>query len=126
MQRALALGAAAYITKAADPATLVDAIRASIGGGGTGAPKSPDRNNGTFAVELVPLNVESLYPELTSRQAEVFRNLMRGLSDKQIARELGVSDTTIKSHVRAILQIVGVHKRGEAAYQARARGAVES
>jgi two-component system, NarL family, nitrate/nitrite response regulator NarL len=125
MQRALALGAVGYVSKAADPAALVDAIRASVSGeGGIALRPAPARKGGTGA-QLPPLNVESVYPELTARQAEVFRSLMRGLSDKQIARDLGVSDTTVKSHVRAILQIVGVHKRGEAAYQARARGAGE-
>jgi DNA-binding NarL/FixJ family response regulator len=74
---------------------------------------------------VLPFNVKTAFPELTARQADVFRELMRGLSDKQIARELGVSDTTVKTHVRAILQIVGVHKRGEAAFEARARGVSE-
>ena len=43
----------------------------------------------------------------------------------QIARELDISETTVKTHVRAILQLVGASKRGEAVYQARARGAGE-
>lgn len=125
MQRALSLGAYAYVPKSADPATLVEAIRAALAGNAGRAPKPARPAPATPAAPLPPIEVEALFPELTARQAEVFRSLMRGLSNKQIARELGVSDTTVKTHVRAILQIVGVNKRGEAAYQARARGAGE-
>ncbi len=72
------------------------------------------------------LDVQVIFPELTPRQADVFRKLMRGASDKQIARDLHLSDTTVKTHVRAILQVLGVHSRGQATYQALSRGAGES
>ena len=109
-----------YVSKSADPNALVYAIRKALRGDQAWPAQADRQAKGTSRPNI---NVEGLYPELTSRQAEVFRALMRGLSDKQIARDLGVSDTTIKTHVRAIFQIVGVHKRGEAAYQARSRGA---
>ena len=121
--RALALGAVGYVPKTADPATLVGAIRQVLGA-------SVTAENGTApAVERstqgapIPIEIATAFPDLTPRQVDVFRSLMRGLSDKQIARELHISDTTVKTHVRAILQSVGVRKRGEATYEARARGA---
>jgi DNA-binding NarL/FixJ family response regulator len=124
MDRALALGAAGYVSKGADPAALLDAVRVALRGGISRPPRHTGRGNDVAPSGVVhPIDVEALYPELTPRQAEVFRALMRGTSDKQIARELDISDTTVKTHVRAILQIVGVHKRGEAAHEARVRGA---
>jgi DNA-binding NarL/FixJ family response regulator len=125
MERALALGAFAYVPKSADPATLVGSIREALAGGSSRAPRALHVTGRPGSAPVPTMDVEALFPELTIRQADVFRHLMRGLSNKQIARELGISDTTIKTHVRAILQIVGVSKRGEAAYQARARGAGE-
>lgn len=125
MQRALALGAFAYVPKSAEPATLVETIRAALDGSRRPRPAPRLHGHQAAAAPLPPLDVESLFPELTARQADVFRSLMRGLSNKHIARDLGISDATVKTHVRAILQIVGVNKRGEAAYQARARGAGE-
>jgi two-component system nitrate/nitrite response regulator NarL len=65
------------------------------------------------ATELEP---RAQYPELTERQAEVFKVMARGLSDKQIARELGIAETTVKTHVRAILDVVGVRRRGAAVW----------
>lgn len=123
MRRAMALGAAGYVPKSADPSTLVEAIRSALSGEVHDAPVAAAAPSP--AGTLPAIDIATVYPELTPRQADVFRGLMRGQSDKVIARELGISDTTVKTHVRAILQVVGVHKRGEAAYQARARGAGE-
>ncbi len=122
--RALELGATAYVLKSASPAELVRVMRQTL------RVQPSDRRPAEVASEAWRPRAEpprepgfrAIFPELTARQAEVFQELVRGMSDKQIARELGISDSTVKSHVRAILQIVGVHKRGEAAFEARARG----
>lgn len=123
MRRAMALGAVGFVPKSADPDTLVDAIRLAMRG--VVSPPAPSGADASAGGLLPPLDITFAYPALTARQAEVFRELMRGHGDKQIARNLGISDTTVKTHVRAILQIVGVHKRGEAAHAARMLGARE-
>lgn len=123
MRRALALGAVGYVPKSADPATLVAAIRSVLSGRMNLRVSAAALGVRPLSPAVRPINIATAFPELTARQVDVFRGLMRGLSDKHIARELGISDTTVKTHVRAILQIVGVRKRGEATYQARARGA---
>jgi DNA-binding NarL/FixJ family response regulator len=48
--------------------------------------------------------------------------LSQGLSNKQIARDLGLSENTVKVHVAAILRALGASNRTEAALQARALG----
>ncbi|MEO7939158.1 MAG: response regulator transcription factor [Burkholderiaceae bacterium] len=122
-RRALTLGAVAYVAKGDEPETLVQAIRSAMNGFVTPSAPGPLLSD----AELRPpaprlVNIQTAFPELTARQAEVFTGLVRGVSDKQIARELGISDTTVKTHVKAILQTVGVGKRGMAAYAAVARG----
>ncbi|RZU45208.1 LuxR family two component transcriptional regulator [Fluviicoccus keumensis] len=52
-------------------------------------------------------------PSLTDRQRSVFDALLEGLSNKQIARVLGISEHTVKEHVTAILGIFGVKNRLE-------------
>lgn len=118
-RRAIELGAVGYVAKSADPQTLIEVIRNALRGvPSPAAPPTPK-----VQATLPALKVEQVFPELTPRQAEVYRALIRGWADKQIARELGISETTVKTHVRAILQAVGVNRRGEAAHEARIRGA---
>jgi DNA-binding NarL/FixJ family response regulator len=52
--------------------------------------------------------------EITGRQHEVLRRLLAGMTNKDIARELGVSELTVKSHVSAVLRAMGVRTRTQA------------
>lgn len=124
MRQAFALGAAGYVPKSADPAALVEAIRVALAGRVSHPrwPRHDAASPGHLGV-VHALDLQTVFPELTPRQADVFRALMRGLCDKQIARDLDISDTTVKSHVRAILETVGVHKRTQAVWEALRRGA---
>jgi len=60
------------------------------------------------------LRPSSLYP-LSQREADVLAGLMRGFSNKEIAKELGSSDSTVKVQVKAILRKLNVSSRTEAA-----------
>lgn len=130
-RRARALKVHGYVAKTSDPTALLSAIRDAVEGiraaGSLHVPADDILPNfsGQQSAPLPSLSLEDVFPELTSRQADVFRCLMRGVSDKQIARELDISETTVKTHVRAILHLVGASKRGEAVYRARSRGAGE-
>jgi DNA-binding NarL/FixJ family response regulator len=57
--------------------------------------------------------------DLTPRQRDVLMRLVQGKPNKIIARELGISDTTVKTHVSAVLQTLGVHNRTEAVFALR-------
>lgn len=59
---------------------------------------------------------------LTKRQQEVLAKLIQGKPNKVIARELDISDTTVKTHVLAVLAALGVHNRTEAVYKAASLG----
>ena len=52
--------------------------------------------------------------KLTPRQAEVLESLSRGLTNKDIARQLGISDRSVDEHVEALLQKIGASNRTEA------------
>jgi two-component system, NarL family, nitrate/nitrite response regulator NarL len=67
-------------------------------------------------------DVRDAFPQLTERQADVLRAALRGNSNKLIARQLGISDGTVKTHLRAIYQELGTRNRTEAVYMAAEHG----
>ena len=65
---------------------------------------------------------DSPFSVLTPRETEILALLAEGQSNKTIARNLGISDGTVKLHVKAILRKLEVHSRVEAAVMAVQRG----
>jgi DNA-binding NarL/FixJ family response regulator len=107
-------GAAGFIPKDSPPAQLMMAVK-TIADGGVYLPRagmSPIRTR----------DVRDAFPSLTERQADVLRAALRGSSNKLIARELGISDGTVKTHLRAIYQELGTRNRTEAVYMAAEQG----
>jgi len=119
---ALRNGANGYLLKDMEPDELVDALHEIMAGGMVVAPdlagvlarviKGDDRSG----LHNTPL------AELTPREQQILRHLAEGQSNKVIGRELGISDGTVKLHVKAILRKLGVHSRVEAAVIAVEQG----
>jgi len=85
------------------------------------------RASGTRSVPRGPIGKTRANPAgLTSRQAQVFALLLKGLSNPQIARRLSISPKTAEHHVSAIMARMGVTTRAEAAAAARARGLLDT
>jgi DNA-binding NarL/FixJ family response regulator len=110
---ALRAGAHGYLPASSDIDTLIEALKLVLHGG-------------TYVPELKPLADEPDEPAvteddelaalpLTPRQRHVLRLLKQGLSNKLIARELGLSPDTVKDHVAAVLKALGVSSRTQAA-----------
>jgi DNA-binding NarL/FixJ family response regulator len=59
---------------------------------------------------------------LSARQREVLQCLLRGMSAKQIARALGISDGTVKSHTVAVFRALNVSSRAQVVLEAHRRG----
>ena len=110
IRRCMEFGSSGFI-----PKTLgVDAMRAAISrilGGGVWTPPDVDLAAGSDAeaAELMARMVT-----LTPQQVRVLMMLSEGLLNKQIAYQLGVSEATVKAHVSAILQKLGVESRTQA------------
>ena len=64
------------------------------------------------------VDIESRFSVLTPRQAEVYRAAARGLPNKLIARELGITESTVKTHLSAVYAVLEVNNRTQAAFQA--------
>ena len=120
MSEVVLAGAAGYVPKAAPRQVLIDALRA-IMGGGTYLPAAAvvalrrAQAGGQSAARPRPSD------ELTSRQKRVLKLLAAGLSNKRIARELEISEITVKAHVSLILKKLRVANRVQAAIEARRR-----
>jgi DNA-binding NarL/FixJ family response regulator len=112
---ALEAGAVGYLLKDAEPGELGSAIRAAAGGEAPLAPKAA-------AALLEELGRAQLRSDLTVREQEVLTLLVRGFSNKQIARRLGISEKTVKGHLTNLFQRIGVSDRTQAALWAERNG----
>jgi DNA-binding NarL/FixJ family response regulator len=117
---AVAAGAIGYLLKDCSPAELLAAVRSAALGH---SPLDP-RVAGAL---LRPANAEasmdgpgqSARRELSKREREVLRLTSKGLANKQIARELGISERTVKVHLGNVFRCIGVSDRTSAAMWAR-------
>jgi DNA-binding NarL/FixJ family response regulator len=120
------LGVAGYIPKSDSSAVILQAVRLVLAGG----TYVPLRLLAHEAARPVP-TVRTAAPiptvaGLTGRQQEVLALLARGLPNKLIARELGLSESTVKVHLLAIYRVLSVRNRTEAVVAAQAYLAVEA
>ena len=118
-------GAMGYIPKSSTPEVLIQALRLVLAEGvylppavlHSAEPVSPPRpHSPEKAAGPGPLT------SLTPRQMEVLRCVIKGAPNKAIARELAVSEGTVKAHLSAVLQALGASNRTEAVYAAAKLG----
>jgi DNA-binding NarL/FixJ family response regulator len=119
---AVRAGAAAYLLKDVQPQDLVAAIRTVHGGEGQLHPAAAARVMAELA-DVGPRRDPRTV--LTARELEVLALIARGRSNKLIARELEVSEKTVKTHVSNLLGKLGVADRTQAALYAVREGLVQ-
>ena len=110
MQDAIMSGASAFIPKSAPSQVLINVLKVILAGG-TYMP--------TGVVAALRNADSAAHAELTLRQRRVLELLSTGLSNKGIARELDISEITVKAHVSAIFRKLGVANRMQAGLEAR-------
>ncbi|MGV3482785.1 MAG: response regulator [Planctomycetaceae bacterium] len=110
--RAVALGAAGYVMKSASRDKLLEAIRKAAAGESAWTREELRRVTGALAAPRLTGDIEV---PLTQRESEVLRQMALGLTNKEIAKMLGISYETVKEHVQHILRKIGVTDRTQAA-----------
>ncbi|TMD90101.1 MAG: response regulator transcription factor [Chloroflexi bacterium] len=116
---AVEVGASAFIHKSRAAAEVVDGIRAVAGG----------------AILFTPRTIASLLDKrrtmagqlhsLTARERDVLRLVAAGVASRDIASQLGISYTTVRTHIRSLGRKLDVHSKIEATAKARELGLVE-
>lgn len=117
VSQALAHGAAGYIPKTTAGTTLVNALQIILAGEIYVPPAlmSAQASRGKSEARSVPL---------AERQMDVLKALAEGLTNKEIARRLGIAEITVKVHLQSIYRKLGVSNRTEALAAALNRGLV--
>ena len=122
---ALRSGASGFVLKDDPPEQLLAAIRVVADGEALLSPAITKRVIKQFARIPRPEPPRQL-DELTERELEVFRLIARGLSNAEIARELHISDTTVKTHITHILMKLNLRDRVQAVVLAYETGLFDS
>lgn len=134
IQKGLDAGAVGFIPKTYRFELLIAALGLVLQGGVFLPPEvlgHPQRAAGAHAPAAPPappsdavalVDLETRFPSLTSRQLDVFRAAAKGLSNKLIARELGIAESTVKTHLSVVFAELGVSNRTQAVLQASKEG----
>lgn len=131
MRRVLDCGAAGYVPKHTPHEVMLGAFKLVLSGGVYVPPALLARNRtaqvlaNALQPEDFPASVSGraeLSATLTERQREVLALVEKGMQNKQIARQLGLSEHTVKIHVTAILRALRVSNRTQAVFAAQQFG----
>ena len=120
VHEALRAGAAGFLLKTTEPHALVDAVKAAP----PGRPRSVPASCAGWSTPTSSVG-PALPPgatELTDRERDVLRAMARGLSNAEIALDLHLAETTVKTHVAHILAKLGVRDRVRAVVLALGTG----
>jgi DNA-binding NarL/FixJ family response regulator len=116
VQAILKAGARGFLPKTATPEQFTHTIHLLLAGGTSVPPEM------LLSGSRVPDGAPAWLAALTPRETDVLRATARGLSNKEIARELELAEVTIKLHLSAIFRKMGVRSRTEAAMMAAKTG----
>ena len=122
--RALRAGAAGFLLKDAPSSRLIAAVRAAATGDSLIEPSITQRLVERFAEPVAAAGIPAELEQLTERELDVLRLITRGLSNAEIAAEMVVAETTVKTHVARILAKLGVRDRVQAVVVAYETGFV--
>jgi two-component system nitrate/nitrite response regulator NarL len=128
LESALRAGAQGYLLKDMEPEELVPALTDAVQGKHVvakeliGSLTRIVQGQAGAAPQSAETDPADALTDLTPREREILRHIAAGQSNKVIARELDITDGTVKLHVKSILRKLGVHSRVEAAVIAVEQG----
>lgn len=135
VRKTIEVGVSGYIPKSSSNAVMLSAINL-VKAGGVYIPHellNDETDNKEIAGEFRKLKImteanhaSEAKKKLTPRQVDVVRAIARGLSNKMIAYELGLTEGTVKVHVTVILKVLGVTNRVAAVMEAVKQGYITS
>ena len=126
IDQALAVEASGYLTKSEPPDAIVTAIRKVHRGETSYSPAVLARLVVDSAGIRLGSSVQTRYDLLTERETEILGYVARGLLQKQIARQAGISVKTVQHHVTHMMDKLEIHDRVELARFAIREGLVEA
>jgi DNA-binding NarL/FixJ family response regulator len=120
VRRAIDAGAAGFIPKSSTPEVLLSALRLVLA---DGVYLPAVALKGIAGADGHPeVSADRIGDSLSERQIDVLRKAVQGKANKVIARELSISEGTVKAHLSAAFRALGVHNRTEAVYAAARSG----
>jgi DNA-binding NarL/FixJ family response regulator len=134
IRQCIDVGAAGFIPKSSTPQVLISALRLVLAGGTylpphvldislrPGTSSIPGRDASVLERSLAPARLTGTAERLSARQLEVLLLAIRGRSNKMIARDLTLSEGTVKQHLSAAFRTLGVANRTEAVFVAAELG----
>ena len=117
----IARGASAFIPKSSSDSFLLSVIQFVHSGGVYLPPNSLDGWEQSASPVPNDPPAQGVFPSVSKRQSEVLDNVVQGKPNKVIAREMNISEGTVKSHLSQLFRALGVKNRTEAVYAARHR-----
>lgn len=114
-EKALEMGAAGFLPKTLPAKSLVNAVRFMA----MGEQYAPI-DFMTTAAEVTPVN--PLAAKLTPRELDMLKKLCEGKANKEIARDLGIQEPTVKLHMKTLYRKIDAHNRTQAAMIAKEAG----
>ncbi len=123
LSRALTAGAAGYLLKTVESEFLAAAIRRALAGEAVVSPELTHKLVRALRAASSPAATNGQTEEILSpREREILREIAAGASNKEIARSLGIAETTVKVHVQHILRKLNLNSRVQAAVYAVEQG----
>jgi DNA-binding NarL/FixJ family response regulator len=122
VRSAIERGAMGFIPKSSTPEVLIQALRLVLARGVYLPPAVLDSARAPALAESGAIAGDRVLPGLTPRQMDVLRCVIQGKSNKIIARELDVSEGTVKAHLSSVLRALDARNRTEAVYAAAKLG----
>jgi len=121
IRQAMECGISGYIPKTLESSIVLCALKLVFSGGVYLPPALLDKDRSRGDADTIEANGGEV-ARLTPRQSDVLALVARGLSNKEIARDLELAEGTVKLHVTALLKVLGVNNRTQAVVKANALG----